>query len=56
MNDQFVEGEMVATRMTARVKVRDSGEPISLIGINLARIIGGKIVEEWNTWEQLMAG
>lgn len=53
VNDQFVEGEKVATRMTAHVKVRESGEPITLIGINLARIVGGKIVEEWNTWEQL---
>ncbi len=53
VNDQFVEGEKVATRMTAQVKVRATGEPITLIGINLARIVGGKIVEEWNTWEQL---
>lgn len=53
VNDQFVEGEKVATRMTAHVKARESGEPITLIGINLARIVGGKIVEEWNTWEQL---
>ncbi|MBS0174740.1 MAG: ester cyclase [Nitrospira sp.] len=53
VNDQFVEGQKVATRMTAHVKVRATGEPITLIGINLARIVGGKIVEEWNTWEQL---
>ncbi|MFT3817391.1 MAG: ester cyclase [Rubrivivax sp.] len=53
VNDQFVEGEKVATWMTAHVKVRESGEPITLIGINLARIVGGKIIEEWNTWEQL---
>lgn len=53
VNDQFVEGEKVATRMTAHVKVRATGEAITLIGINLARIVGGKIVEEWNTWEQL---
>lgn len=53
VNDQFVEGEKVATRMTAHVKLRATGEPITLIGINLARIVGGKIVEEWNTWEQL---
>lgn len=53
VNDQFVEGEKVATRMTAHVKLRATGEPMTLIGINLARIVGGKIVEEWNTWEQL---
>ncbi len=55
VNDQFVEGEKVATRMTAHVKVRATGEPITLIGINLARIVAGKIVEEWNTWEQLQS-
>ncbi|MFO1397946.1 MAG: ester cyclase [Burkholderiales bacterium] len=53
VNDQFTEGEKVATRMTAHVKLRTTGEPITLIGINLARIVEGKIVEEWNTWEQL---
>ena len=53
VNDQFVEGEKVATRMTAHVKVRATGEPITLVGINIARIVDGKIVEEWNTWEQL---
>lgn len=55
VNDQFVEGEKVATRMTAHVKVRATGEPITLIGINLARIVDGKLVEEWNTWEQLQS-
>lgn len=39
--------------MTANVKVRATGEPITLIGINLARIVDGKIIEEWNTWEHL---
>lgn len=53
VNDQFVEGDKVATRMTAHVKMRSTGEPITLIGINLAHIVGGKIIEEWNTWEQL---
>jgi ketosteroid isomerase-like protein len=53
VNDQFVEGDKVATRMTARVRVRAIGEPVTLIGINLSRIVDGKIVEEWNAWEQL---
>lgn len=55
VNDQFVEGEKVATRMTAHVTIRATGEPVTLIGINIARIVDGKIVEEWNTWEQLSA-
>lgn len=53
IDDQLVEGEKVATRMTAQVKLRATGEPVTLIGINIARIVDGKLVEEWNTWEQL---
>ncbi|MBE7419189.1 MAG: nuclear transport factor 2 family protein [Ideonella sp.] len=53
VDDQLVDGEKVVTRMTAHVKVRATGEPITLVGINIARIVNGKIVEEWNTWEQL---
>ena len=53
VNDQLVDGEKVATRMTAHVKVRATGEPVTLIGINIARIVDGKLVEEWNTWEQV---
>ena len=53
VEDQLADGEKVVTRMTANVKLRETGEPITLIGINIARIINGKIVEEWNTWEQL---
>ena len=53
VEDQLVDGEKVVTRMTAHVRSRETGEPITLLGINIARIIDGKIVEEWNTWEQL---
>jgi len=53
IEDQLVAGEKVVTRMTAHVRSRETGEPITLLGINIARIIDGKIVEEWNTWEQL---
>ncbi len=52
VEDQLVDGEKVATRMTARVRIRETGEPVTLLGINIARIVDGKIVEEWNTWEQ----
>ncbi len=53
VEDQFVEGDKVATRMTARVRMRESGEPVTMLGINLAIIRGGRILEEWNTWEIL---
>lgn len=53
IEDQLVDGEKVVTRMTANVTSRETGEPVTLLGINIARIVYGKIVEEWNTWEQL---
>lgn len=53
IEDQLVDGEKVVTRMTANVRARETGEPVTLLGINIARIVDGKIVEEWNTWEQL---
>ena len=53
IEDQLVDGEKVVTRMTAHVRSRKTGEPKTLLGINIARIVDGKIVEEWNTWEQL---
>ncbi len=53
IEDQLVDGEKVVTRMTANVRIRETGEPVRLLGINIARIVDGKLVEEWNTWEQL---
>lgn len=53
VEDQFVDGDKVATRMTANVRSRETGEPMTMIGINLAVIRGGQIVEEWNTWEMV---
>ena len=53
IEDQLVDGEKVVTRMTANVHMRETGEPITLLGINIARVVDGRLVEEWNTWEQL---
>jgi len=55
IEDQLVDGEKVVTRMTANVKLRETGEPVTMMGINIARIVDGRLVEEWNTWEQLNA-
>ncbi|MDT7934646.1 MAG: nuclear transport factor 2 family protein [Sphingomonadaceae bacterium] len=53
VEDQFADGDRVATRMTAHVRDRASGAPMTMMGINLAVIRGGKIIEEWNTWEMM---
>lgn len=53
IEDQLVDGEKVVTRMTANVRSRETGESVTLLGINIARIVDGKIIEEWNLWERL---
>jgi ketosteroid isomerase-like protein len=55
IEDQFASGDKVATRMTANVRNRQTGEPMRMIGINLAVIRDGKVREEWNTWEAVQS-
>lgn len=50
IEDQLADGEKVATRMTAHVKMRQTGAPLTLLGFNIARIVDGRIAEEWNRW------
>ena len=52
VEDQFIAGNRVATRMLARGNSA-TGEPVALMGINIARVRDGKLLEEWNTWEPL---
>ncbi|MBL8229155.1 MAG: ester cyclase [Bryobacterales bacterium] len=54
IEDQLVDGEKAVTRINANVRVRETGEPVTLLGINISRIVDGKIVEEWNTWEKML--
>ncbi len=56
IEDQLVEGDKVVTRMTAHVHLRATAEPVTLLGINIAIIRGGRLHEEWNTWEALQTG
>ena len=51
----MIDGEKVITRLSAEVTTRDGGESAKLMGINISRIVGGKLVEEWNTWEAVGA-
>lgn len=51
VEDQLVDGDRVATRMSAHVRLRATGAPVTLLGINIAIIRDGRIHEEWNTWE-----
>ena len=51
IEDQLSVGNRVATRMTATGIATATGKPVRLIGINISRFMGNRIVEEWPVWE-----
>jgi steroid delta-isomerase-like uncharacterized protein len=60
IEDQLAEGDMVATRWTARgtqqgelMGVPPSGNRVEVMGVTISRIEGGKIVEEWDIYDAL---
>lgn len=55
IEDQFTCGDKVATRITCAVTDRATGNGMTMVGINLAVIRAGQVVEEWNTWEMVQS-
>jgi steroid delta-isomerase-like uncharacterized protein len=56
----LAEGDKVAARWTANATHKGSflgyaatGRPIKISGVSIMRIASGKIVEAWDTWDQL---
>lgn len=55
IEDQLAAGDRVASRLTARGTHAATGKATTLIGLNISRFAGGRIVEEWATWETLVS-
>jgi len=61
VEDEIAEGDKVVTRWTLRGthqgEIEEFGPPtgrqVELKGISISRIEGGKIVEEWNSYDNL---
>jgi len=60
VEDQIAEGDLVATRWTGRgthqgdlMGVPPSGNRVTVAGITINRISGGKIVESWDSYDAL---
>lgn len=51
IEDQFAEGDRIATRMTAVGTSKATGKVVHLIGLNISRFVGNRIAEEWPVWE-----
>jgi steroid delta-isomerase-like uncharacterized protein len=60
VDDQFADGDKVATRWTARgthtaeiAGIAPTGKDVTVSGLTISRFAGGKVVEEWTTWDTL---
>ena len=51
IEEQLVEGDRVATRMTAVGTSKSTGKTVHLLGLNISRFVGNRIAEEWPVWE-----
>jgi predicted ester cyclase len=60
IDDQFAEGDQVATRWTARGThqgeiggISPTGKEVTVTGLTFSRFEGGKVIEDWVTWDTL---
>jgi steroid delta-isomerase-like uncharacterized protein len=60
VEDQFAEGDRVATRWTGRgthsgeiACIAATGKEVTVSGLTFSRLDGGKVVEEWTNWDTL---
>jgi len=51
IHDQMTDGDKVISRLSAHGTHSETGKLTDLIGINISRVVDGKIAEEWATWE-----
>ena len=60
IEDQVVSGDKVTTRWTAEGthtgplgEVKPTGKPVRIDGLILDRVVGDRVVERWEHWDQM---
>lgn len=60
VDDQIAEGDKVATRWTGRGThtsefngIAPTGKEVTVSGVTISKLEGGKVVEEWTNWDTL---
>jgi steroid delta-isomerase-like uncharacterized protein len=60
VQDQVAAEDRVATRWTARgthagdlAELQATGKEVTVSGLTISRLEGGKVVEQWTTWDRL---
>ena len=51
VDERFAEGDMVAATWTVTATHNETGKPANVKGISISRFSGGKLAEEWVTWD-----
>src|SRR4051812_38376898 len=51
IHDQIIDGDRIATRMSAVGTSAKTGKRIRLVGLNISRFSGNRVVKEWPVWE-----
>jgi steroid delta-isomerase-like uncharacterized protein len=58
VEEQLAEGDLVATRWSARgthegelMGIRPTGKQVTVSGLTISRLAGGKVVEEFQNWD-----
>ena len=60
IEEQLADGDLVASRWTGRgthkgelMGIAPTGKQVTVTGITISRVSGGKVVEEWTNWDTL---
>jgi predicted ester cyclase len=60
IDQQLAEGDLVTSRWTGRgthrgelMGIAPTGKQVTVTGITISRLKGGKVVEEWTNWDTL---
>lgn len=56
VEDQIESGDKLATRLRGEATRTADGATVTLIGLNISRFAGGRLIEEWMTWETAERG
>lgn len=53
--EEYTVGDKIFARLEAHMVPKRTGQPVTMLGMNMMRIADGKIVESWDSWDFLGA-
>lgn len=56
IDEQFAIGERIVTRLTATLTEAGTGRTVRYSGLDISRVVEGRLIDHWDSWEPLPAG